>query len=115
MLASVLVEAAKPAAGKISISLLAKPWFQVIALSDSQEVSYWESRWWGNIVIKDAQLTIVSRLGTPLSARGLYFRLVASCRCVVVPCPKNRCVAAVFVWLGIAYFRRTERTFADLI
>jgi lipopolysaccharide transport system permease protein len=24
-------------------------------------------------------------------------------------------VVAIFLWFGIAYFRRTERTFADLI
>jgi lipopolysaccharide transport system permease protein len=24
-------------------------------------------------------------------------------------------VVALFLWIGIAYFRRTERTFADLI
>ena len=42
--------------------VVGQPWFQVVAHSDSQEVSHWESRWWGNVVIKDAQLTIVSRL-----------------------------------------------------
>jgi lipopolysaccharide transport system permease protein len=25
------------------------------------------------------------------------------------------CIVALFLWLGIAYFRRTEKTFADLI
>ena len=30
-------------------------------------------------------------------------------------CLSNLGVVALFLWLGIAYFRRTERTFADLI
>src|SRR5438309_577569 len=29
--------------------------------------------------------------------------------------PLSLCVIALFVWLGIAYFRRTEQSFADLI
>ena len=61
--------------------VVGQPWFQVVAHSDSQEVSYWESRWWGNIVIKDAQLTIVSRLGTPLGAEG----------CISDPLPRALC------------------------
>ena len=48
--------------------VVGQPWFQIVPHSDSQEVSYWESRWWGNVVIKNAQLTIDSRLDTPLSA-----------------------------------------------
>ena len=27
----------------------------------------------------------------------------------------NGCIIAAFLWLGVSYFRRTEKTFADLI
>jgi len=43
--------------------VVGQPWFQVVADSESQDVSYWDSRWWGNVVIRDAQLTIVSTHG----------------------------------------------------